>query len=290
MPTSDTPPLGERHLTGDRRLFLHRAGSGPTVVFLPGASAFGLDYLAALELVAESATGVVYDRGGTGWSDPVPLPRSAREVVEELRGLLYEADLSGPYIFVAHSLGGAYARRFAQLHPDEVAGIVALDAFHEDWDDFFPARMALREGSRKAPGVLMRAVTRMVSRRIYRKMFAGLPEAVREPLIARHLTDDALRSAVLERSTLPQLRNELRASRKPDVPVIALTATKVDPGQAMLLPKKTLAELTEGKLRLDAALAASVSRGEHRPLPDAAHSSIAVDRPDAVAAAVRDLL
>jgi hypothetical protein len=37
-------------------------------------------------------------------------------------------------------------------------------------------------------------------------------------------------------------------------------------------------------------LAASVTRGEYRPLEGARHSSMTTDRPDAVVQAVRDLL
>ena len=40
------PPLGQFYEVGGRRLWLHRSGrGGPAVVFLPGASAVGLDYL-----------------------------------------------------------------------------------------------------------------------------------------------------------------------------------------------------------------------------------------------------
>ncbi|WP_245672476.1 hypothetical protein [Nocardia anaemiae] len=42
-----------------------------------------------------------------------------------------------------HSLGGFYAHRFAQLYPQDVAGLVWLDALHRDWDDFMPPAMHL---------------------------------------------------------------------------------------------------------------------------------------------------
>ena len=48
--------------------------------------------------------------------------------------------------------------------------------------------------------------------------------------------------------------------------------------------------MTDGKRRLYQALAASVSRGEYRALADARHSTITVDRPDAVMDAIRDVL
>jgi len=50
---------------------------------------------------------VVYDRAGTGWSDPVSLPRTLAEVTEELRALLGAADVPAPYLLVGHSLGAS---------------------------------------------------------------------------------------------------------------------------------------------------------------------------------------
>ncbi|WP_310715980.1 alpha/beta fold hydrolase [Streptomyces lydicus] len=57
-----------------------------------------------------SATG---HRAGTGWSSPAALPRTATEVVDELRALLRAAAVPGPFVLVGHSLGGAYARNYA---------------------------------------------------------------------------------------------------------------------------------------------------------------------------------
>jgi pimeloyl-ACP methyl ester carboxylesterase len=112
---------------------LHRSGTGrPAVVFLPGAALVGLDYLRVHERAAELTTSVIYDRAGTGWSDPAPLPRTAAEVTGELRDLLRAAELPAPYVLAGHSLGGAYARHFAQRFPREVAGLLLLDPFHEE--------------------------------------------------------------------------------------------------------------------------------------------------------------
>lgn len=98
-----------------RRLLLHRSGSGsPAVVFAPGAGAIGLDYLNIHNQVSQFTTSVIYDRAGTGWSDEVKLPRNATEVTDELQALLQIAGVQAPYLFVGHSLGGIYARRYAQ--------------------------------------------------------------------------------------------------------------------------------------------------------------------------------
>jgi pimeloyl-ACP methyl ester carboxylesterase len=104
---------------------LYASGTGgPAVVVLPGGGLTGLGYLNLHEQVSQFATSVLYDRAGTGWSDHVPLPRSATEVTDELRLLLRVAGVPAPYVFVGHSLGGIYARRFAQRFPADVAGLL----------------------------------------------------------------------------------------------------------------------------------------------------------------------
>ena len=84
--TDATPPLGRYYDVEGRRLLVHRSGSGgPPVVFLAGAGTVGLDYLIAQEKAAQLSTSVLYDRAGSGWSDPVKLPRTSTQVTDELR-------------------------------------------------------------------------------------------------------------------------------------------------------------------------------------------------------------
>jgi pimeloyl-ACP methyl ester carboxylesterase len=65
-------------------------------------------------------------------SGPAELPRTAADVASELR----LTGVPGPYLLVGHSLGGAYARRFAQLFPSEVAAVLYQDAFYEETDAY----------------------------------------------------------------------------------------------------------------------------------------------------------
>jgi pimeloyl-ACP methyl ester carboxylesterase len=58
----------------------------------------------------------------------VPQPTSPQNGVDDLVALLKAADVPGPYVLVAHSLSGTIARVFAGEHPDEVKGIVFVDA------------------------------------------------------------------------------------------------------------------------------------------------------------------
>jgi pimeloyl-ACP methyl ester carboxylesterase len=290
--SSDAPPIGRRYDVGGRQLMLHRSGTGgPAVVILPGASAVGLDYLNIHDRISEFTTSVLYDRGGTGWSDPVDPPRSAAAVATELHDLLRAADVPGPYLLAAHSLGGAYARRFAQLFPGDVAGFLYLDAFYEDTDTFLPERLHLANVRQPDPGRLGQALMRPFARRMYRQMFADWPDGLRQTLIERHVSAAWWQVGVRERSSIAQLAEELHGGGTvPDQPSIVLTATGIDPGLRLLMSPSALRAMTEGNSRLYAALAASVTHGELRALDDARHSTLTIDRADAVVQAARDLL
>jgi pimeloyl-ACP methyl ester carboxylesterase len=74
-----------------------------------------------------------YDRAGLGQSDPGPTPRDAAAAASDLALLLERAGVAGTYILVGHSFGGLFARRFVADNPADVAGVVFVDAVHEDW-------------------------------------------------------------------------------------------------------------------------------------------------------------
>ena len=69
-----------------------------------------------------------YDRAGMGWSDPSPLPLTARSLAANLDALLARAHLAPPYVLVARSGGGPTAELYAREHPQTVKGLLFLDA------------------------------------------------------------------------------------------------------------------------------------------------------------------
>jgi len=116
-----------------RRLALTVSGAGgPTVVLETGLEAPSEAWQPVQEAVAGVTRVVRFDRAGRGQSDPAPTPRTCDDMVADLRALLRAADIPPPYVLVGNSLGGMNARLYAHRHPDEVVGLVLVDAAHQD--------------------------------------------------------------------------------------------------------------------------------------------------------------
>lgn len=132
------PPSGQLVSVGDYRLHLNCVGEGSPTVILETMSGGMSAYWAWIQPeVAQKTRVCAYDRAGRGWSDPGVTPRDLWGTAEDLYTLLQNAGIEGPYVLVGHSIGGLYVRAFADQHPDEMAGMVLVDAVHpEDFKRF----------------------------------------------------------------------------------------------------------------------------------------------------------
>jgi pimeloyl-ACP methyl ester carboxylesterase len=293
-----TPPAGRYYQVEGRRLLLHQSGSGdPAVVFLAGGGAVGLDYLNLQQRAAELATSVIYDRAGTGWSQRVDLPRASAEVIEELRALLTAAEVPAPYLLVGHSLGGLYARHYAQQYSGDVSGLVLLDPAHEDYNAYMPKDLVDQWSSWDADEVLPDDLPEELIQ-FYRALFeqemTDWPPDIRDVLIERHVSADWLRAGLQEAKNIDQLYDEVRhAGQMPDLPLIILTSTGIDSFKAAVsqgIPESLLCEEIEGKNRLYTTWAESVRNGENRLVEHVGHVTLHFRRPDAVLQAIQDIL
>ena len=59
-------------------------------------------------------------------------PHDARRSTRDLHDALRQAGVHGPYLVAGHSYGGLVARAFTDLYPDDVVGMVLVDASHPD--------------------------------------------------------------------------------------------------------------------------------------------------------------
>ena len=133
-------PYSGRFDIGGRQLFLHCVGSGrPTVVFQGGLTT---DWVKVQNEVAQYTRACSYDPANGLWgrSDPAPTPRTAEDVVADLHALLAAAKVPGPYVLAGHSDGGLFVQLYTSEHPDEVAGLVLIDAVSMN---YYERRIAL---------------------------------------------------------------------------------------------------------------------------------------------------
>ncbi len=101
-----------------------------TVVFENGLRQTLDGWGAVIGAIKGNATVFAYNRPGYGKSDESQAPRDGRTIVEDLRKALRSQDLKPPYVLVGHSLGGLYMQLFARAHPQEVQGLVLVDALY----------------------------------------------------------------------------------------------------------------------------------------------------------------
>ena len=127
-------------------------------------------------------------------------------------------------------------------------------------------------------------------RPMYERMFAAWPDRLRrapDRLPPRPLGQDARGIRNLQGEVMAEIAG---GDPMPDTPLILLTAMGIDPFQAVLLPTPYLRELNLRKLAFYTAFATSLPHGENRAIEDAGHSTLHTDRPDAVVAAIRDVV
>ena len=143
-PASTSPSPGERRsgtltLASGGSVGYWCAGEGsPGVLLEAGTDSGGTDaYPPAFvdPLVAET-TVCTYDRPGTGTSDPPPhRRRTMRDLCKVQDRVLAQLPLPAPYVLVGQSGGGNLNIGGAARHPEDVAGLVTIDSYHDDPDD-----------------------------------------------------------------------------------------------------------------------------------------------------------
>jgi pimeloyl-ACP methyl ester carboxylesterase len=125
-------PTGKLVDLGGFRLHVNCTGNGsPTVVVENGLGDFSVDWILVQERVAHFARVCTYDRAGYARSDPGPKPRTFSQINLELHDALAKLGERSPFVLVGHSYGGPVVRNFVATYPQEVTGMVLVDAAHE---------------------------------------------------------------------------------------------------------------------------------------------------------------
>lgn len=296
-------PPGRLVNVGAYRLHLVEQGEGPvTVVFDSGAGAAGTLAWAPLQKeVAKSTRAVSYDRAGLGWSEPGRRPRSNEIMVEELHQLLNRGGIPSPYVLVGHSLGGLNARLYAHTYPDEVAGLVLVDAAHEEQFTPEPVKRAMKQMGWMMP--LMSLIPRLLATSGLAALRPSLVEMSLKSvfsdgeapaevvdgyrqLLASRPTHHAAAAAELQ-AVLPshaEIR-ERNISSLGDIPLVVIQHGRVEPQ----MNEELTAVVEETNRRLQAAVAAQSPQGRLIVAEESGHN-IPYEQPEVVLAAIRDIV
>jgi pimeloyl-ACP methyl ester carboxylesterase len=303
-------------LEGGRKLNLFCMGDkGPTVLFDAGGSDWSVIWALVQPKLAGEARACTYDRAGLGYSDPAIGPRTPASIADDIHELIRAADLPQPVIMVGHSLGGFNVKLYAELYPEDVAGLVLVDPAEERaWD-------RTRDQIRAKFGEKLAARAELTDQR-----WLGF-------LIQRYRDcNDAARAGDLDPASItyrrcsdpprPQLGPAVAAERqklqvKPTYQVAQASEIvsgiygdhAADPVYARLFQPGSLGDiplivLSHGKpggdeeldklddfqgLELHRASARLSRRGVQRTVPDTTHH-IELEAPDAIVAAVREVI
>jgi len=137
------PPPGNLIDVGGFKMHINCMGAGSPTVILEAMSGGASPYWGWVQPEIAKKTRVCsYDRAGFYWSESDPEPQSLARTVRNLHTLLENANISGPYVLVGHSIGGVYMRQFAADYPDDVVGVVLLDVGHPQQYELYPELFA----------------------------------------------------------------------------------------------------------------------------------------------------
>lgn len=230
------PQTGRSIDIGGRTLNVFCSGEGsPAVIFDSGNNDPGYVWSHIQPQIAKLTRACWFDRAGYGWSDPGPFPQTSAAMSADLHALLQRAGIPTPFIFVGHSLGGLNARVYNGLYPTDVAGVVLVDAAHEDEPRRAPkvvlARFAPPRGMWHpiwiaGQGARLVGLIRILSPRV--SLPADSAHRTRE-MVVRALRLQPKMAATQFDASLPESYAEAeRAGGFGDRPLIVLTRGKVE--------------------------------------------------------------
>ncbi|MGC1106632.1 MAG: alpha/beta hydrolase [Candidatus Acidiferrales bacterium] len=285
---------------GNVSLNIDCSGQGsPTVILDSGLGVPAVGWKFVQPGVAKFTRVCSYDRAGYGWSTAGPMPRTSAEIVKELHALLAAAGEKPPYILVGHSFGGYNVRVFNGAYPSEVAGMVLVDASHEDQEKRMPQALIDYSNKQQAssrwqtllqPALIDLGVARLMTNT---SQPSYLPKDFLEELRYLQLQTKFLDATTSEFAVFSTTSaDEVRASGNlGDKPLIVLTAGKA-PDPAALPPGFPTKAFDDFELiwrnDLQVREAHLSTRGRQIIVPDSDHM-IPFERPDTIVSAIHEV-
>ena len=135
-------PIGKKVVVNGHQMNVYIKGEGSeTIVFLSGAGIASpiLDFKNLTDSLSKKYKVVVVERAGYGFSEDSDQSRDVMTVLSETRQALSQAEVSGPYVILSHSMASLESLAWQEKYPNEVKALVGLDwalpASYEDLKD-----------------------------------------------------------------------------------------------------------------------------------------------------------
>lgn len=124
------PPLRTCQTRGGRVGYILSGQGAPALLLFNGAGVNLDGWRPLYPAIEQLGTVLAWNRLGLQGSAEPQRRQTGAAVLGVLRELLAHAGLEPPYVLVGHSLGGLYANLFARRYPQEVAGVLLVEATH----------------------------------------------------------------------------------------------------------------------------------------------------------------
>jgi pimeloyl-ACP methyl ester carboxylesterase len=291
----DFPAQGKLVDVDGSRMQIDCRGSGsPTVILESGLDMMGsLSWSAVHDAMATTTRTCAYSRRGIMWSAPSSGQFSADGIARDLHMLLSNAGERAPFVMVGHSLGGPYVMTFTRLYPQDVAGLVFVDASHPDQTERMNRALGKKLDTgdnilKFANAITWTGVPRLVMSHGESGNIPLQAKAAEDAYVSRSLGSTLQESEALDATFAAAGRLRDLADR----PLVVLTAGKPIPPDALKSLQLTVEQGRQIQTvwkGLHDEEASWSHHSRHEVVPDSTHY-IQFDRPDVVIAAVREVV
>jgi pimeloyl-ACP methyl ester carboxylesterase len=294
------PQRGKSFQAGSVRLNLNCSGhGGVTVILDSGMGGPALDWVLVQPEVAKFTRVCSYDRAGYGWSDVSPVSRTSLQIAQELKSLLDAAGEKSPFVLVGHSFGGYNIRVFTGQYPNQVAGLVLVDASHPDegprTDAVLSSAQRAMQQQNERRGEMWEQIVEPLTMHLGIQRLTLALGLKRSRHLSRRLQEEFLylehmpkfRRTIQDEDAVFRTSGEqaVAAGSFGDRPLIVLTAGKPYEPDPLLTPEQMERQSNIWIRDLQVEEMHLSSRGTQIIVPDSGHD-MPQDRPDAIVSAI----
>jgi pimeloyl-ACP methyl ester carboxylesterase len=282
-------PEGKMITSVENKLFVRIKGEGnPIIVFETWSGGPSFEWWQIQDELAKHCRVVTYDRAGYGWSEQGEFPRTSEQIATELKTMLENANITGPYVLVGHSLGALYINHFARKYPDHTQAVIMIDPFspeNQRWYDEFPDYLMYYDKTKSVKTGKTFALLGLM--RMFRFVpYLNVPKKIKRYVISHYSSLRAYRAIMNELQNWPVSVEQINNLPSfPDVPLKILfpaSESTIKSWMAYKIPEPLARQMEQLHEDLVKNMMTYSSKSELIDIPDTSHA-IHLDQPNLVA-------